>query len=339
MAYIDKKYYDRQCIVVVNDDRGLGNDEIDVFTRLNLPADIVFSDGRASLNKLYIAHPAKKGLYIPLANHELAIFRDKMDELTILLQALGATNIEIVRTQGLSAEQLERSKSSTNISGSWKSSISAEMGYDSAQTDHTANSRANGYHLKIKSNSNRYPFVPEGLQWYKVTPEWEKMVKQRMLGLEEYELELKSSYSSAISSSKMESLKLAAKVIFAKASLSTYSEYESNFKESGEIVWGLKIKFRSLEEYSKEDMNTYNETKSNGSKHDVPISGGSFSSKDQLLLKYKESCTVLIPKNGKISDTIRIELNRLRENLGITSDEATLIETEFVSKKKWFWPF
>ena len=33
MAYTDKKYYDRQCLIVVNDDRGLRNDEIDVFTR------------------------------------------------------------------------------------------------------------------------------------------------------------------------------------------------------------------------------------------------------------------------------------------------------------------
>lgn len=42
MSYTDKMYYDRQCIVVVNDDRGLRNDEIDVFTRMNLPSDITF---------------------------------------------------------------------------------------------------------------------------------------------------------------------------------------------------------------------------------------------------------------------------------------------------------
>lgn len=338
MSYTDKMYYDRQCIVVVNDDRGLRTDEIDVFTRMNLPSDITFSDGRASLNKLYIAHPARKNLYIPLADHELIFFRDKMDELTMLLQALGATDIEIVRTQGLNAEQLNRSKSSTNISGGWKSSISAEMSYDSAQTNRNANAKANGFHLKIKSDSNRYPFVPNGLQWYKITPEWEKMVKQRLLGLEEYELELRSSYSSSISSSQMESLKLAAKVIFAKVSFSYSSEYENDFKETGEIVWGLKIKFRPLREYSGNDK-THQAPQSDDSKNAMDPSDNSSSTADKRLLSYRESCKSLIPTNGKISDAIRIELNRLREILGITADEATLIEREFLNLNKWFWPF
>lgn len=335
MAYTDKKYWDRQCIIVVNDDRGMGNDEIDVFNRINLPSDIIFSEGRASLNKIYIAHPAKKGLYIPLADHDLTIFRDKMDELIILLQAIGATDIEILRTKGLNTEQMNRKATSIEAGGSWKC-VSGSMGMSKNQSNYNANSRAESYHIKIKSYSDRYPFVPKELHWYQITPAWEKMVKQRMLGLEEYELELKSSYSSSISSSRMESLKIAAKIIFAKLNFATSSEYESNFKESGEIVWGLKIKFRPLKEYS---MSNVSFNANNGQYILKDISTQSLSSENQGVSEYKESCKLLIPKNGKISDTIRIELNRLRENLGISASKAIEIEAEFTKNKKWFWPF
>ena len=136
----------------------------------------------------------------------------------------------------------------------------------------------------------------------------------------------------------MDSLKLAAKVIFAKVSFSYSSEYENDFKETGEIVWELKIKFRPLREYSGNDK-THQAPQSDDSKNAMDPSDNSSSTADKRLLSYRESCKSLIPTNGKISDAIRIELNRLREILGITADEATLIEREFVKKNKWFWPF
>ena len=327
MAYTDKKYYDRQCLIVVNDDRGLRNDEIDVFTRLSLPKDVTFSVGKPSLNTIYIAHPARKGLYIPLSDHSLAIFRDKMDELVLLLQALGATDIEIVRTQGMNIEQMNRSNSSVEVEGGWTPKYSASMGYRNAESNSSSNSSDHGYRLRIKSDNSSYPFVPEGLQWYCLTPEWEKMVKQRMLGLQEYELEVRSSYSNSISSSSMDALKVTAKVLFAKLKFSYSSEYESNFKEVGEISWRLKIKFRPLKEYPANHPKT-NDVSETQSKQAV-----------NGRLAYKESCRQLIAGNGKVSDTIRIELNRLRDKFGISSDEASLIEAEFLPKKKWFWPF
>lgn len=338
MSYKDKKYYDRQCIMVVNDDRGLRNGEIDVFTRLNLPRDITFSDGRAALNTIYVAHPAREGLYIPLVDHELAMFRDKMDELILLLQALGATDIEIVRTQGMSAEQMNSKGSSTDAGGGWKSSVSLSGRYSASQSNSSANSRASGYHLKVRSSNDNYPFVPQGMQWYQITPEWEKMVKQRMLGLQEYELELRSSYSCSISSSQMESLKIAAKIIFAKLNFSTSSEYENNFKESGEIIWGLKIKFRPLKEYSQEEVLSTPLSKTSSVQHQSPTQLLSLQ-KEQGGSKYRESCKHLIPNSGKISDTIRIELNRLRDKFGVSADDAAKIEAEFIQKKKWYWPF
>lgn len=337
MSYTDKEYYDRQCIMVVNDDRGLRNSDIDVFTRLNLPGDITFSNGRPVLRTIYVAHPARKGLYIPLAEHEMAMFRDKMDELILLLQALGATDIEIVRTQGMSAEQMNRIGSSIDVGGGWKSN-SLSGGYSSSQFQSSSNSRMNGYHLKVKSSNDKYPFVPQGLQWYQLTPEWEKMVKQRMLGLQEYEIELRSSYSSSISSSQMESLKLAAKIIFARLNVSSSSEYESNFKESGEIVWCLRIKFRPLKEYAHNDIQGLSRSSTNKIQHTTTASLSSSYSK-QGKTDYRESCKQLIPKNGKISDVIRIELNRLRDESGISADEAASIEAEYLPKKKWYWPF
>lgn len=120
MAYIDKDYKDRQCLMVVDDDRGINQKEIDLFTRSTLLKGLSFSTGRPELNALYIAHPGNKGLYIPFKEHETAFFDDKMNELIILVQSLGATDVEIVRCVGASSEEILNKSNSRNVGGSFK---------------------------------------------------------------------------------------------------------------------------------------------------------------------------------------------------------------------------
>lgn len=323
MAYIDKDYKNRQCLMILEDDRGINQSEIDLFTRCTLPNGLSFSTGSANLNTLYIAHPAQKGFYIPFEQHEMAFFRDKMDELILLAQSLGATDIEIVRSEGVSSEEILNKSNSWSVNGSFKK-VGGSVSGESVTSTKTNTSNTGNIHIKIKSSPVNFPQIPENLHWYHLHPEWEKMARQRLLGLEEYELEVCSSYSGSLSESKMSSLNTALKVVFLNVDTSRSKKAEEIKSSTHAISFSLKIKFRPLSEYK---ANLKNINKSENEAY--------------ALAKYRESCKSLIGNKGKINDMIKIELNRIRENLQLPASKAQEIEQEFIKakKKSRFWPF
>lgn len=149
------------------------------------------------------------------------------------------------------------------------------------------------------------------------------MARQRLLGLEEYELEVSSSYSGSFSDSKVNNLKAALKVVFLNVDTS-YSERVEVIKSSTHSIFlSLKIKFRPLSEYAVDTRGT-----------------GKFGNETEASAKYRESCRSLIGDKGRINDLIKIELNRIRENLQLPASKAREIEQEFikVKKKNRFWP-
>ena len=323
MAYIDKDYKDRQCLMVVEDDRGINQKEIDLFTRGTLPKGLSFSTGRPELNTLYIAHPGNKGLYIPFEQHEIAFFRDKMDELIILLQSLGATDVEIVRCVGASSEEILNKSNSWSVGMAYKE-VGGNVSNDTSTSSRKQATSNGNIRIKVKSSPVTPPQVPQGLNWYPLHPEWEKMARQRLLGLEEYELDVCSSYSGSFSDSKVNNLKAALNVVFLKVDTS-YSERVEVIKSSNHsISLSLKIKFRPLSEYAVNAGGT-----------------AKFVNETDAYAKYRESCRSLIGDKGKINDVIKIELNRIRENLQLPASKAQEIEQEFikVKKKNRFGPF
>lgn len=322
MAYKDKDFRDRQCIMILENDRIPERTDIDIFTRWNLDKSITFSTGRPQLNTLYIAHPARKGLYIPFEEHETALFRDKMDELILLLQSLGATEIEIERLEGMPVEDLQSVTTSFGA-GASNSKFAFRGDSESSTSTRTSSSVTGSYLLKAKSSPTQPPCVPGDLQWYNITPEWEKLARQRLNGLTEYELQVSSSYSGSISESRMNSIRASLKVLLWSADADYKRTVESTHSKSKSTTWRLKIKFKPLDKYTTKDIRTKN------------ISAPQLSP----IESYRESCKSLIGDTGKITDTVKIELNRIREQLGLSANEALSIEKQFTKKKSIFWPF
>ena len=319
--------------MVVGDDRGTANDTIDVFRKSELPQGVHFGLNAVNKNELYIAHPSEKGLYIPYVKHEISFFQDKIHELSILLQALGAEEINISWIKGMSLQDME--KSSFNLGGSGSADKYGSGTADYSEQNYNSNTKSsrNGIMITITSDSVIPPFVPSDLHWYEGEPTWKRMVQQRLLGMKTYSIEVSSKSSSESTSSSSESLKIALRVLFVKLKVNVSEQLERMLKEDEETVWKVDVKFKSLSSYTQTEV-----PNSNTNSH-IRANSVNFSSfnNGNAELNYRNSCIKLI-KSRKIPDAVAIELNRMRDQLNLPISIAEQIEEEVKSniKEPWY---
>lgn len=333
MRYIDKPCGKRQFLMVVEDDRGTANDTIDVFRKSELPQGVHFGLNAVNKNELYIAHPSEKGLYIPYVKHEISFFQDKIHELSILLQALGAEEIKISWIKGMRLKDME--KSSFNLNGSGSAGKYGGLSGDYSDQRYTSSSKSNnnGVMLTITSDSVNPPFVPNGLHWYEGEPTWKRMVQQRLLGMKTYSIEVSSKSSSESTSSSSESLKVALRVLFVKLKVNVSETLEKMLKEDEETIWKVDVKFKPLSSYTRTETNSYSSSSFSRSN-----STSNYAANDgNPELSYRNSCLKLI-KSKKIPDAVAIELNRLRAQLNLSISVAEQIEDEVKGtiKEPWY---
>lgn len=250
MRYTDKPYQDRQFLMLVDDDRGMATSSIDVFTPFSKPSNLSFGNQRMSLNTLYIAHPAYKGLYVPFGEHEIDFITDKIQDLSHLCLALGALSIELQWIKGKSVSEMRNKDQS--FGGSVSAGfipVNASMQMSgSSRSENNATSNKN-VSLAIKSSATIAPFIPTDLRWMKYEPQWSQMAKSRMLGAEEYTLTVSSSSSSSMSQKDSENLVADLKVLKTKIGVNYSSSVESFLSNSEETIWRVKVTFRPLSDY------------------------------------------------------------------------------------------
>lgn len=336
MKYIDKPYFERRFLMVADDDRGTANDAIDIFRRAELPQGVNFGNNRVQKNVLYIAHPGKKGLYIPFDGYEMAYFNDKIHELTYLLQALGAEKITINWVKGQKLKDFEESTS--NIGASVDAGVAGGSVNASNQSNSTKmESKKSEISLTLTNSPILPPFVPDDLHWLEHEPSWEMMIKQRMVGTKTYELQVSSQSQQSLNESEAESLKVALRYLKVKIGF----EYDSTVKRinerEDETIWKVFVEFKPLDQFSPSSgsVNKSNEITRHNS--DSVANRPSETLCHNSLEEYRNSCIALI-KSYNVSDNIQIELNRLRKEYNISPEEAEGIEKEIKSqfKKNWF---
>lgn len=334
MRYIEKPYYDRQFLMVVDDDRGTANDAVDVFRAGELPMGVNFGNSRAIKNELYIAHPSENGLYIPYAQHEIIYFQDKMHELSILLQSLGAEEVVISWVKGKKASELN--KSSFNFEGNVSAGKfgNASADYATSESKSKNNSSVKKVMLRIKSDPIHYPSVPQGLSWYQTETVWKRMVQQRLQGMTTYTLLVSSKSSDDTQSFNSESLKASLRALLVKVNVNVNETFERVFSSEEETVWQVDVKFKPLSAFkqtSSQEVNTGSAWQSSNMNNSQV-----FANSENAIEMYRTSCKKLI-KSDKISETIAIELNRLREKYNISVSDADAIEQEIKNSFKTSW--
>lgn len=299
------EYKERKFLMPIKDSQIAGCivGGIDTFRLSNIPSCIKFPTGHPVANELYIGHPYNPNIYVPYSESEDIFFLDKVDELTYLLQCLGAEEITITSIKGKSVSEYDdrtgrySAHADTGIieaSGSGGKTTKREQNYDSRQ-EHS---------LHIKCDPMKYPYVPEGLVWYGELPRWQRMVEGRLNGNRlEYSESISSTDTRFVSNTEKKDIKAAAERLWIKVDGSAESNLETQFKEHTETQWRVDVKFRSLRDFAaaSEPIND-----------DLPLSSSE-----------QESSFVISPE---LKET-------LQKNVSNASDAAIAIYNDWIAEK------
>lgn len=302
----DYEYVNRKYIMPLKSIEGCYSDKIEVFLPQKMPKGIMFPSGIAKENQIYIGHPYNKAVYVPLQDMEDAFFVDKIHELCYLLQCLGAEEISITSVVGKSLSELNNS--TINMSGNADVKAFSGQFVASSNSDIKKETTSNNERtIKYTLDPMRSPFVPEGLVWYPMVPEWQRLVKSRMnTNVLEYSETVSTSQVRFTSDSEKEELKASARYLWAKANTSIDTNVDKQFKETTETQWKIEVKFRSLKDFDTDSAYT-----------------NELSSEEKEYLDELKEC---LAENAQISLMERRLLDKFRDRLGISKERADELE-------------
>lgn len=305
-------YQDRKFIMPIRDGdiAGCIASGIDTFRMSNIPGCFKFPTGHPVAGELYIGHPFNPSLYVPYSESEDIFFDDKIDELTYLLQCLGAEEITITSIKGRSVSEYEARSMHGDLHIDTGLSDGKVSGGKAGKVDRNQDSRQQ-HSLHIKCDPMKYPYVPEGLVWYGEQPKWQRMAEGRLNGNRlEYSEFISSTETRFVSSTERKDIKAAAERLWIKIDGSAETNLETQFKEHTETQWRVDVKFRSLREFSKEPQIA------------APASLQIASADEEEYLEmFKEYSA-----DGELSERDRKMLDKFRVRCGISEQRALELE-------------
>jgi hypothetical protein len=121
----------------------------------------------------YVAHPANRVTYVPMANFHRFVFEQKVAEAQHLLISLGATNIEVEHLFG-SGGGLDANPGLSTVNGAGKT-----------------NKRLRRVSSRMHLLPDKVPEIPKDLAWFEHEPLWQELARARLeAGLESFELDI-----------------------------------------------------------------------------------------------------------------------------------------------------
>lgn len=319
----DKGYEDRKVIFIaksIQDVAGYWDDTNSInyiFTHDCIPSDIKFPLGRPNVNSLYIANPVKPDEYVPYDNFELTLFMDKIRELKRLLRSLGATEITFTSLRGSKVEEAEKMGYSVNAeAGLFGHKVSG--GYSSEEGQNRMSSQGIKVDYIERLDSYEYPSLPDRLHWYNSDPEWRDIVEARLHHNQlHFEQSISTKQVSSLNEQSQENINVAYKGLISHVNVKYHREHEFHVKTTEETMWRITAEFKPLSEFEKND-NTMSHLSTGTQKN--------LSSDEKV---YLEAVGEYL-EDGSISERDRRMLERLRKSLGISEEQAVVLEATLV---------
>lgn len=314
-------FSERQFIFIVkNEDKiaGCYNPNMDdninwVFTIDKLPAHIYFPMGHPVPNTLYVAHPAKKGYYLPYEGAEDLMFHDKVDDFCRLVQCLGAVEISFTSVKGKSVSQGIATTMEASVEGRNKIlSASGAINESRNETSDISNSKKVG--LSYVFQPKKAPYCPDDLEWLEVDPSWKKFVKQRLEGNTlSYSKTISSSETINVSSNRLAGIKSSFEFLMNNVDVNYNSSEDTTFSSTEHTEWNIAVRFKSLDEY--EDLND-----------EIPetLETPELTEAEE---KYKDEVLFCLEDDNEITEDERKMLERKRIRLGLSEERASEIES------------
>ena len=246
-------YHERQFIYIAKNIDALAgcyDDNIQwLFTIDALPMELQFPVGHPQPNYLYYAHPAKKGLYLPIEGADEELFNDKVRDFQRLAQCLGATEITFRSVKGHSLSESFSKEYDVEVGGGYKG-YEGNVGYCNKRSGSSSQSAHGEREMVQRFNPNKTPYVPDDVAWLAVDPEWQSLVKKRLEGnMLHYSVRISSRKTMAVTESRMDEVKVAFKSFVASAHVNYSQQMERSFQREEETEWEISVTFKPLEEF------------------------------------------------------------------------------------------
>jgi len=308
LLFVDQNYYDRKFIMPVTKMNGCNGTSINVFTMNDLPKEIRFTTGYAQPYELYIGHPYVKDLYIPYKDSSEFFLENKVGELCVLLQALGAAEIEIMSVKGIEVSRMYQNQKSFGGNGG-TGKFSGSMSYNNSYENSYLYNRNNKKIWKQVFNPNKSAYIPDNLVWYPNELNWKNIALQRLNGgMLEYSFECSSKEIEETIESKSTNIAVSAAYLCKLAGVSYNNSSYTTSREITESVWKIDVKFYS-NNYKKESVTDLFEL--NGEAEEA------YKAEIEFCLRIE---------NGDITQFSRKYLQQKRDSLGISQQRAGEIE-------------
>ena len=246
-------YHERQFIYIAKNVDALAgcyDDNIQwLFTIDSLPKELQFPVGHPQPNSLYYAHPAKRGVYLPIEDADDELFNDKVRDFQRLAQCLGATEITFRSVKGHSLSESISKGYDVEVGGGYEG-YEGNVGYGNKQSSNNSQSLQGQREMVMRFNPNKAPYIPDDVAWLSVDPEWQSLVKQRLDGnMLHYSVRISSRKTMAVTDSRMDDVKVAFKSFVASAHVNYSQQMERSFQREEETEWEISVTFKPLEEF------------------------------------------------------------------------------------------
>ena len=245
-------YYERQFIYIAKNIDGLAgcyDDNIQwLFTIDALPMELQFPVGHPQPNSLYYAHPAKRGVYLPIEDADDELFNDKVRDFQRLAQCLGATEITFRSVKGHSLSESISKSYDIEVGGGFKG-YEGSVEYGNKRSGSRNQSLQGQREMVQRFNPHKAPYVPDDVAWLSVDPEWQSLKKQRLEGnMLHYSIRISSRKTMAVTDSRMDDVKVAFKSFITSAHVNYSQQMERSFQREEETEWEICVTFKPLEE-------------------------------------------------------------------------------------------
>lgn len=326
--FLSYDYNDRRFLVIDSKISYSESKNFIVLPKTGLPEELKFPLGHPQEGELYMCHPYNHNLYIPYESCEFELFKDKMDELRLVLQAMGATSIKIYEANDW--ETHNNSSRNIAVDGSVNAKINRANGelQQENKSDEFEKLR-HEYETESIFEPQRMPYIPDNLVWYPHQADWQRLFEQRKGGLKRHRISISIAKETKISEQKRLGLKADFQALILKINAGANIDTESMFETKSSSVWTLDVEFASLEELRARE----NAANSLDSGPIQPVHHATIAENIPVAeptddeLKYMEEIKFCLEDDGTIDDKERRHLERMQAKFDISAERASRLET------------
>ena len=201
--------------------------------------------------------------------------------------------------------------------GGSKKILEASLEGNASSKTAESTKKTDGEEFIQQFHPSKYPFCPNDLIWLDSDSTWKSMIKQRLNGdIRTYAEKITSAETTNISTSQMLGIKGSMSNLLIKANASADHSIENTFSKTEEKEIIIKIKFKPIDEFVKEESidNNSQENKKQSTKINDTLS--------EKELAFLDEVKFCLEDDGKIDDNEMVLLKRKRIKLGVSEERA-----------------